>query len=51
MTKGESERKCFRVFCTSEKEEMAKKINQAVDEEATLSKMQQILKKYSGGRD
>ncbi|KAH9410988.1 hypothetical protein HK407_09g14020 [Ordospora pajunii] len=32
---GNADKKCFRVFCVKEKEEIAKIIRQEVDEEAT----------------
>lgn len=37
MTEKKVDRKCFRVFCTAEKEEMARMLKQTVDDRMTRS--------------
>lgn len=47
MTERKSERRCFRVFCTSEKERAANEIAQEVDEEETRNEMEKGDGKYT----
>ncbi|AHL28958.1 hypothetical protein EHEL_080415 [Encephalitozoon hellem ATCC 50504] len=46
MTEKKSKIKCFRVFCTSEKERVAREIAQEVDERKTRNEMEKIYERY-----